>query len=311
MLLRCQTPFRILILMCMASINKSSPLGHGHRGALSFSHSLRLTRTVRARVQQLLSQYKQQVFGGEFFEYGDLKLSSLPSVTVSYETWLHMQVRKHIHYVVFKLFYCMRGRFNSICLVQDTERLRLASHYLQTFWTHLEGQRQQFEKERDATKQREQRRDKRGRPQPTMCQRFMGLQIDLRDLMRQVNTQLKSITQVSASTESPLLNSQQSTSSSSPIPSIRKLQTPRPSNNPRSSAHSTFLSSQASNSADRGLTSTTEKQPTRASTPETKQTTTAGASLWIQHLRGYVMLKDLERYLSRLARDYTVLQAKY
>ncbi|XP_067294593.1 uncharacterized protein [Pseudorasbora parva] len=284
MLLRCQTPFRILILMCMASINKSSPLGHGHRGALSFSHSLRLTRTVRARVQQLLSQYKQQVFGGEFFEYGDLKLSSLPSVTVSYETWLHMQ---------------------------DTERLRLASHYLQTFWTHLEGQRQQFEKERDATKQREQRRDKRGRPQPTMCQRFMGLQIDLRDLMRQVNTQLKSITQVSASTESPLLNSQQSTSSSSPIPSIRKLQTPRPSNNPRSSAHSTFLSSQASNSADRGLTSTTEKQPTRASTPETKQTTTAGASLWIQHLRGYVMLKDLERYLSRLARDYTVLQAKY
>ncbi|XDV20518.1 hypothetical protein PO909_025835 [Leuciscus waleckii] len=293
---RCQTLFCILILMCMVSTNTSSPLGH--RGALSFSNSLRLTRTVRASVQQLLSRYKQQVFGGEL-EHGDLKLSTLPTVTVSYRTWLHMQ---------------------------DTERLRLASHYLQTFWTHLEGQRQQFERERDATKaRREQRRDKRGRPQPTLCQSFVRLQIDLRDLMRQVNSQLKSITQVSASTKSPLLHALHSTSSSSPFPSMphstdstRKLQSPRPTVNPRSSAHFTVQSPQTLNSADRGLTSATEKstvsllQPTRASTlTSTQRTTTAGESLWIQHLRGYVILRDLERYLSRLARDYTVLQAKY
>ncbi|KAK7164778.1 hypothetical protein R3I94_003234 [Phoxinus phoxinus] len=295
---RCQTLFCILILMCMVSTNTSSTLGH--RGALSFSNSLRLTRTVRLSVQQLLSRYKQQVFGGELFEYGDLKLSTLPTVTVSYQTWLHMQ---------------------------DTERLRLASHYLQTFWTHLEGQRQQFERERDATKERKQRRDKRGRPQPqpTLSQRFARLQIDLRDLMRLVNSQLNSITQVSPSTKSPLLHPLHSTSSSSPFPSMhhstdstRKLQSPRPTVNPRSPAHFTVQSPQTLNSADRGLTSATEKttvtllQPTRASTlTSTQQTTTAGESLWIQHLRGYVILRDLERYLNRLARDYTVLQAKH
>ncbi|XP_051750185.1 uncharacterized protein LOC127512865 [Ctenopharyngodon idella] len=293
---RCLTPFCILILLCMVSTYNSTPLGH--RGALSFSNSLRLTRTIRARVQQLISQYKQQVFGGELFEYGDLKLSTLPAVTVTYQTWLHMQ---------------------------DTERLRLASHYLQTFWTHLERQRQQFERERDATNERrEQRRDKRGRPQPTLSQSFVGLQIDLRDLMRQVNSQLRSMTQVSASTKSPLLHHLRSTSSSSPTPSMhhsrdstKKLQTPSPTDNSRSSAHSTVQSSQTLNSADRGFISTTEKttvglsQPTLASTVETQTTTAAAASLWIQHLRGYVILRDLERYLSRLARDYTVLQTKY
>ncbi|KAG1937410.1 uncharacterized protein LOC120461780 [Pimephales promelas] len=296
---RCQTLFCIII--CMVSTNTASPLGH--RGALSFSNSLRLTRTIRARVQQLLSRYKQQVFRGELFVYGDLglmKLSTLPTATLSYQTWLHMQ---------------------------DTERLRLASHYLQIFWTHLESQRQQLERERDATREkREQRRDKRGRPQPTLCQSFVGLQIDLRDLMRQVNSQLKSITQLSASTESPLLHPLHSTSLSSPFPSMhhstdntRKPQSPRPTVNPRSSAHFTVQSSETFNSADRRLTSAMKKTTvsllqttTRASTlASTQQTTTARESLWIQHMRGYMILRDLERYLSRLARDYTVLQAKY
>ncbi|XP_067235422.1 uncharacterized protein [Chanodichthys erythropterus] len=162
---RCLTPFCILILLCMVSTHNSAPLGY--RGALSFSNSLRLTRTVRSRVQQLMSQYKQQVFGGELFEYRDLKLSTLPAVTVSYQTWLHMQ---------------------------DAERLRLASHFLQTFWTHLERQRQQFERERDATKERrEQRRDKQGRPQPTLSQSLVGLQIDLRDLMKNKSRALRLI----------------------------------------------------------------------------------------------------------------------
>uniref|UniRef100_A0A671S7A2 Cardiotrophin-2-like n=2 Tax=Sinocyclocheilus anshuiensis TaxID=1608454 RepID=A0A671S7A2_9TELE len=202
---RCLTPLciLILILICMVSTMSSSPLGH--RGALSFSNSLRLTRAIRARVQQVLSRYKQQLFGDELFEYRELMLSTLPAVTVSYRTWLHMQ---------------------------DNERLHLASHNLQTFWTHLEGQRQQLEREKDATKERgEQRRGKRGKPQPNLCQRFVSLQIDLRDLMKQVNSQV------------------------------------------------------------------------HVHTSET--------SRWIQHLRGYVILRDLERYLSRLARDYAVLQAKH
>uniref|UniRef100_A0A672PV60 Uncharacterized LOC107596189 n=1 Tax=Sinocyclocheilus grahami TaxID=75366 RepID=A0A672PV60_SINGR len=206
----CLTPLCILILICMVSTVSSSPLGR--RGALSFSNSLRLTRAIRARVQQVLSRYKQQLFGDELFEYRELMLSTLPAVTVTYQTWLHMQ---------------------------DNERLHLASHNLQTFWTHLEGQRLQLERERDATKERrEQRRGKRGKPQPNLCQSFVSLQIDLRDLMKQVNSQV----QVHTSTHHD--------------PSLK-------------------------------------------------------TSRWIQHLRGYVILRDLERYLSRLSRDYAVLQAKH
>uniref|UniRef100_A0A8C1MV32 Ciliary neurotrophic factor n=2 Tax=Cyprinus carpio TaxID=7962 RepID=A0A8C1MV32_CYPCA len=220
---RCVSPLciLILILVCMVSTNSSSPLGH--TGALSFSNSLRLTRTIRTSVQHLLSRYKQQLFGDELFEYRDLMLSTLPAVTVSYQTWLHMQ---------------------------DTERLRLASHNLQTFWTHLEGQRQQLERERDATKER---RGKRGKLQSTLRQRFVSLQIDLRDLMKQVSSQLNSLS-ITVSTKSPLLHLLHATSSSGPLPKT---------------------------------------------------------SRWIQHLKGYVILRDLERYLSRLARDYAMLQAKY
>ncbi|XP_026105351.1 uncharacterized protein LOC113077106 [Carassius auratus] len=280
---RCLTPLCILTIICMVSTVASSPLGH--RGALSFTNSLRLTRTIRARVQQVLSRYKQQLFGDELFEYRELMLSTLPAVTVSYQTWLHMQ---------------------------DNERLRLASHNLQTFWTHLEAQRQQLERERDATKdRREQRRDKRGKPQLNLCQSFVSLQIDLRDLMKQVNSQLNSLS-ITASTKSPPLHTLHSTSSSSPIPSMHHstesttvLQTPSQMNNPRSSTQS----------------SVSLLQPTQASAAsvftggklsvDTQRTTTAETSRWIQHLRGYVILRDLERYLSRLARDYAVLQAKH
>ncbi|XP_016142356.1 uncharacterized protein [Sinocyclocheilus grahami] len=287
----CLTPLCILILICMVSTVSSSPLGR--RGALSFSNSLRLTRAIRARVQQVLSRYKQQLFGDELFEYRELMLSTLPAVTVTYQTWLHMQ---------------------------DNERLHLASHNLQTFWTHLEGQRLQLERERDATKERrEQRRGKRGKPQPNLCQSFVSLQIDLRDLMKQVNSQLNSL-RVTASTRSPLLHTLHSTSSSNPIPSMHHstesttvLQTPTQMNNPHSSTHSSTSTMEE--------TSVSLQQPTQASAAsiftgsqlsvDTQQTTTAETSRWIQHLRGYVILRDLERYLSRLSRDYAVLQAKH
>ncbi|XP_073695607.1 uncharacterized protein [Garra rufa] len=283
------TPLCILILICM--VCSSSPLGH--RGALSFSNSMRLTRTIRARVQQLLSRYKQQLFGDELFEYRELMLSTLPTVTVSYQTWLHMQ---------------------------DSERLRLASHNLQTFWTHLEGQRQQLEREKDATKERrEQRRGKRGKPQPTLSQSFVSLQIDLRDLMKQVNSQLNSL-RITASTKSPLIHPLHSTSSPSAIPSMHHstesttvLPTPTHTDNHHSS---TALSSTSTEN-----TSVSFLPPTQTSAASiftgsrlsvvTQQTTTAETSRWVQHLRGYVILRDLERYLSRLSRDYAVLQAKY
>ncbi|KAK2911907.1 hypothetical protein QQF64_027772 [Cirrhinus molitorella] len=281
---RCLSPLCILTFICMVCSNSSSPLGH--RGALSFTNSMRLTRTIRARVQQLLSRYKQQLFGDELFEYRELMLTTLPAVTVSYQTWLHMQ---------------------------DTERLRLASHNLQNFWTHLEGQRQQLERETDPTKERrEQRIGKRGKRQPSLSQSFASLQIDLRDLMKQVNSQLNSL-RITASTKSPLLHPVHSPST---IPSMHHstesttvLLKPTHVDNPHSSTASTSTGEK---------TSVSFPQPTQ--TPiftgsklsvDTQQTTTAETSRWVQHLRGYVILRDLERYLSRLARDYAVLQAKY
>ncbi|XP_051531882.1 uncharacterized protein LOC127427950 [Myxocyprinus asiaticus] len=311
-----------ILLMCMVCKSCSSSLGH--RGP--FSNSLRLTRTIRARVQQLLSRYKQQLFGDELFENRELMVRTIPAVTVNYQTWIHMK---------------------------DIERLRLASCHLQTFWTHLEYQRQQLERERDEMKdRREQKRGKRGRPQPTLCQSFMGLQIDLRDLMRQVNSQLisLSITQdpESTSTKSPILRLLHSTPTpnasirhptvrSTPT-SSRKLQTSFHTDTPCSSTHFTTESTSTSSNMKlpySGLSTKPEKtsvgvtvtprppKPTQTSTVsdsrgsllsvDNQQTTalSSGLSRWVQHLRGYVILRDLEQYLSRLARDYTVLQAKY
>ncbi|XP_051955315.1 uncharacterized protein LOC127624569 [Xyrauchen texanus] len=381
-----------ILLMCMVCKSCSSSLGHRR----PFSNSLRLTRTIHARVQQLLSRYKQQLFGGELFESRELMERTIPAVTVNYRTWLHMK---------------------------DVERLRLASRNLQTFWTHLEYQRLQLEREGDESKdRREQKRGKRGRPQPTLCQSFMGLQIDLRDLMRQVNSQVNvhtllnkyvicnvcdvayalykpiyssrsvftqrnityavtniihsiaptetkvterlklmllflylqlfslSITQdpESTSTKSPILRPLHSTpapNTSIRHPTIRftptssrKLQTSFHTDTPHSSTHFTTESTSTSSNMKlpyRGLTAKPEKtsvgvtvtprppKPTQTSTVSDsrgsllsvdKQQTTAlssGSSRWVQHLRGYVILRDLERYLSRLARDYTALQAKY
>ncbi len=134
--------------------------------------------------------------------------------------------------------------------------------------------------------------------------------------------QLNSLS-IATSTKSPLLHPLRATSSSSPIPSMHHstesttvLQTPTQTDNPGSSPHS---SAQPSTSMTE-KTSVSLPQPTEASggfiltgsqLSDTRQTTTAEASRWIQHLRGYVILRDLERYLSRLARDYAVLRAKF
>ncbi|KAI7812674.1 hypothetical protein IRJ41_006906 [Triplophysa rosa] len=289
-----------ILLMCMPFESSSFPFGQ--RGSLTFSHSLRLTRTIRSRVQKLLTRYKQQMFGDELFEYREIMLSTLPAVTVSYQMWLQMQ---------------------------DIKRLQLASHHLQTFWTHLEDQRQLLEKEKEENR-RELRRDKRGRPQPTLCQSFMGLQIDLRDLMRQVNSQDPPLPSAlnSTPTSSRIPTTHRSTASTT-LHSSTKLHTLSHTNAPQSST--TQTSTQASNTK---LSAKTEKssvgvtvtpkstKPTRTSTVlrsgesqlsvdrQQRTTLSSGSSRWYQHLKGYVTLRDLERYLSRLARDYTVLQAK-
>uniref|UniRef100_A0A3B1J7F2 Ciliary neurotrophic factor n=1 Tax=Astyanax mexicanus TaxID=7994 RepID=A0A3B1J7F2_ASTMX len=164
------------------------------------------------------------------FEDRRLVLNTLPSITIKYRTWLQME---------------------------DTERLSSASRDLNTFWSHLESQRQKLEMEMEegregAADRTMQRRNKRGRPQLSLPQSMLGVQLDLRDLMRQVNSQ------VSSSSED-----------------------------------------------------VTQATTVTASSKAKFTTQVSGPSRWVSRLEGYVILRDLERYLTKLARDYTLLRAKY
>uniref|UniRef100_A0A3B4C3Z3 Ciliary neurotrophic factor n=1 Tax=Pygocentrus nattereri TaxID=42514 RepID=A0A3B4C3Z3_PYGNA len=159
-------------------------------------------------------------------------LKTLPSVTINFQTWRHME---------------------------DSERLSIASRNLLTFWAHLESQCQKLEldmqNERESAAERAmQKRNKRGRPHLSLTQSMRAIQLDLRDLMRQVNFQ-------------------------------------------------------ASSSGDVSQTSTT----TAASRKEQPKLTAevSQPTRWVSRLEGYVILRDLERYLSRLARDYTLLKEDF
>uniref|UniRef100_A0A4W4EXR4 Ciliary neurotrophic factor n=1 Tax=Electrophorus electricus TaxID=8005 RepID=A0A4W4EXR4_ELEEL len=194
------------------------------QASLSFPNSLRLTRTLRARVQQLLQSYKEQQFGDRNFEDRRLILNTLPSVTINYRSWLQ---------------------------IQDMQRLYIASHNLRTFWEHLEAQRQKLELEGEEGREHQsQRRNKRARPQLSLAQSILIVQLDLRDLLKQVS-----------------------------------FQSPNPSPTSSPTSHSRSASPASSSSS--------------------------GSSRWVSRLEGYVILRDLELYLGRLARDYTLLSAKH
>uniref|UniRef100_A0A3B1IUU0 Ciliary neurotrophic factor n=1 Tax=Astyanax mexicanus TaxID=7994 RepID=A0A3B1IUU0_ASTMX len=162
------------------------------------------------------------------FEDRRLVLNTLPSITIKYRTWLQME---------------------------DTERLSSASRDLNTFWSHLESQRQKLEMEMEegregAADRTMQRRNKRGRPQLSLPQSMLGVQLDLRDLMRQVNSQ---VSQCRRFLVPPTRPPQSLLQPPAPLPAL------------------------------------------------------SGPSRWVSRLEGYVILRDLERYLTKLARDYTLL----
>ncbi|KAL6463273.1 hypothetical protein MHYP_G00276640 [Metynnis hypsauchen] len=283
----------------------------------AYANSLRLTRNIRSRVQQLLLRYKEQQFGDSRFEDRRITLKTLPSVTINFQTWLHME---------------------------DSDRLSIASRDLLTFWAHLESQCQKLEldsqNERETEAERAmQKRNKRGRPHLSLTQSMRAIQLDLRDLMRQVNFQLANIlkedpttdytstptTTFSSPTHSeepsePAATSSETSkaTSSSPIPSMSGshssmglIRTSTPWNVQAVKGRQTVSAStgEASSSGDVTQTSTT----TAASKKEQPKLTAqvSQPTRWVSRLEGYVILRDLERYLSRLARDYTLLRAKY
>ncbi|KAL7838706.1 hypothetical protein AOLI_G00271100 [Acnodon oligacanthus] len=285
-----------------ALLYESCSLPLSRQGA--FSNSLRLTRTVRGRVQQLLLRYKEQQFGDSRFEDRRIALKTLPSVTINYQTWLHME---------------------------DSERLSIASRDLLNFWTHLESQCQKLELDKQYERESEaeratQKRNKRGRPQLSLTQSMRAIQLDLRDLMRQVNFQLANILKEDPTTD---YTSTPTTMVSSPAHSEEPSEPAATSSEASKATSSSPTPSMSGSRSTLGLIRTST--PWNAEAAKGRQTVSASTSTttaasrkeqpkltaqvsqptrWVSRLEGYVILRDLERYLSRLARDYTLLRAK-
>ncbi|XP_036392427.1 cardiotrophin-2-like [Megalops cyprinoides] len=191
--------------------------------ALKFSYSLRFTIRIRTSVQELFLKFKAQELGDPQFEDRRLVLHTLPSISVDYSKWLHMQ---------------------------DVERLGLAARDLRSFWVHLDLQRRQIEEERG------ERKGQRNR----LIQAVLAIQVDLQKLAHQINSQLRYLWSVASTRPLPCPLSGPTHS-----PPEKLLLLPQ------------FLP------------------------PET----------WCRRLQGYVILRDLERYLAKLSRDFTLLKSRH
>uniref|UniRef100_A0AAY4CP92 Uncharacterized protein n=1 Tax=Denticeps clupeoides TaxID=299321 RepID=A0AAY4CP92_9TELE len=199
------------------------------RQQLSLTNSVRFTRSVRTDVKKLLSRYKEQQLGDKHFEDRSLVLETLPSINTNYDSWLY---------------------------IQDTERLNVASEGLQTFWTHLESHRKLLNEDTN--------RGRRSVEDQSLSQSFWNIQIDIRDLVKQVDVQLNRAKLEVGSSES------------APCPSCEP----------------------------------SEGQTHRATTKPVQIAETLPSSLWARRLKGYIILRDLDRFLVRLARDLIFLKAK-
>ena len=74
---------------------------------------------------------------------------------------------------------------------QDGERLCWDAEGIQTFWAHLETQRLLLESEAMTERaSTANRRDRRGHPNKALCLSIHHVQMDLRDLLKKVNTQV-------------------------------------------------------------------------------------------------------------------------
>lgn len=240
----------------------------------SLSSSLSLTRAVRSRVQQLLLRYKEEQFGDTHFDDKRIALNTLPSVTINYRTWLQMK---------------------------DTERLYRASRDLQSFWTHLESQRQKLHGNSDGSGETGvKKRNRRGRQSQSLSESILGIQLDIRDLMRQVNSQLHSISTLK--NEDDNTHAPPPTTTSSSTSTVSSPGSARPALEPIRS--STLRTKDVPQSVTPPREDASSPVAVQQNAPEPV------SSQWVSVLEGYVILRDLERYLSRLVRDYTLLRAK-
>ncbi|AWP00238.1 Hypothetical protein SMAX5B_004260 [Scophthalmus maximus] len=174
-----------------------------------YSNSFRLTRSTRTHVQQLLRKYEEQL-GNKHYEDRSRQLKDLPLLSTDFYKWLNMT---------------------------DWERLHAAFWDMQAYWNMLEWKNNQLEKDSHAV------------VRTTLPQSIKHIQLDLRDLMNRVRSQMSYVKGSQMRPTSPMV------------------QTP--------------------------------------SKPENSSNTA-----WDRRVEGYIILRDLELYLTKLARDFLLLASK-
>ncbi|XP_066552356.1 cardiotrophin-2 [Amia ocellicauda] len=173
----------------------------------TFATSLRFSRKILTRVRNLLFQYKEQLMGDSQFEDRLTMLRSLPVLGVGYSQWRSME---------------------------DKDRLTAAAQDLKVFWDHLDVKRIQLKEESK-------------RQSSTVVTAMQNIQMDLRDLIAQVHSQLQAM--------------------NATVPAPRE-----------------------------------EEIPSSLMVPTLE---------WHSKLMGYIILRDLDRYMNKVVRDYILLKVKY
>ncbi|XP_068456229.1 interleukin-27 subunit alpha [Clinocottus analis] len=201
-----------LILLCcvLDCVESSTPSPVLRRN--KYNNSFRLTRSTRTRVQQLQRKYKEQQLGDKHFEDKGRQLKDLPSLSTDFYSWLNLT---------------------------EWERLHAAFWDMQAYWKMLERKRKQLEME-------EKELMANRAVGNTLPQSVWHIQLDLRDLMSHVSTQMS------------------------------------------------YMNS--------SWTKPTSLPPLN---PQTRYKTE-----WHSRVEGYIILRDLDLYLTKLARDFLLLASK-
>ncbi|XP_023260577.1 uncharacterized protein LOC111653998 isoform X1 [Seriola lalandi dorsalis] len=200
----------LILLCCILNCVDSAPSPVSHNN--EFKNSFRLTRSSRTRVQQLLKKYKEQLLGNKDFEDRGRQLKDLPSLSTDFYSWLKLT---------------------------DWERLYAAFWDMQAYWNMLDWKRKELERE-----EKEQ-----SAARTALTRSINHIQLDLRDLMNQVSSQM----------------------------SYMKRSWTKPTSAP-------------------------------VGTPLIPET--SSKTVWDRRVEGYIILRDLDLYLTKLARDFLLLSNK-
>ncbi|KAM6983560.1 uncharacterized protein LKV04_011510 [Tautogolabrus adspersus] len=203
----CQALILLYCTLILVEFSAPSPVRQRNK----YNNSFRLTRSTRTRVQQLQRKYKEEQLGNTLFEDRSRQLKDLPTLSTDFYAWLNLT---------------------------DWERLHAAFRDMQAYWNKLDRMKKQMEEEREQLAGQAAR--------ITLPQSIRHIQLDLRDLMSQVSSQMRYM---------------------------------------RSSW-------------------------TKPTSPTQVDPETSFKTVWDSRVEGYIILRDLDLYLTKLARDFLLLALK-